>query len=91
MRKLSVLIVVAGSVGLSSTAAYAQEESTDQQVDMETGRMMDSNKDGIITPAEFERLSSDSAQWDALDTNQDGMLDASEQRSGFARKPLIRK
>jgi EF hand len=52
-------------------------------------RLMDLNRDGVISRKEFVRHNADRAGWRKLDVNGDGMLDAVEQTAGVRPGPRI--
>jgi EF hand len=52
-------------------------------------KLMDVNRDGVISRAEFVRHNADRARWRELDISGDGMLDAVEQSAGITPGPRI--
>jgi hypothetical protein len=52
-------------------------------------KLMDVNRDGDISRAEFVRHNADRARWRELDISGDGMLDAVEQRAGVTPGPRM--
>ena len=85
-------IVVLALGALSVTAAAADNlRVTPGGESAAAGRLaalMDVNRDGAISRAEFRRHNADRARWQALDSNGDGMLDAAEQ-AGVRPGPRI--
>ena len=56
------------------------------QFNMATSHIMDVDKDGKITKAEYMKHSNDMAAWEKMDANKDGMLDENEIKAGFTDK-----
>ena len=83
MSKLRTVALLAGCLGLIGSAAAAQEQAPRQGLTIDQARIMDANRDGRITEAEFLQASSDRALFAQLDTNFDGVLDSREQRAGI--------
>ena len=87
MSRLHTAFLTAACIGLTCSAATAQEPQSQQGLTLDQARMMDANRDGKITEEEFLRASSDRDLFAQLDTNFDGALDTEEQRSGI-RVPI---
>ena len=83
MSKLRTAALAAGCLGLIAPAAAAQDQTPKQGLTIEQARMMDADRDGRITEAEFLAASSDRALFVELDANFDGVLDSKEQRAGL--------
>ena len=83
MSKLRTAALAAGCLGLIASAAAAQEQAPKQGLTIDQARMMDADRDGRITEAEFLAGSSNRALFVELDTNFDGVLDSKEQRAGL--------
>ena len=83
MSRLRTVALMAACLGLIGSAATAQEQAPRQGLTIDQARMMDANRDGRITEAEFLRESSDRALFARLDANFDGVLDSEEQRAGI--------
>lgn len=83
MSKLRTIAILTGCLGLIGPAAAAQDQAPRQGLTIEQARMMDADRDGRITEAEFLKASSDRALFTQLDANFDGVLDSSEQRAGI--------
>ena len=86
-------IVVLALGALSVTAAAADNVRVTPGADDAGARrlaaLMDVNRDGVISREEFGRHNADRARWQALDSNDDGMLDAAEQATGLRPGPRI--
>ena len=80
MSTFRTALIVAGCLGLACSAAAAQEKEPARGLTHDQARMMDADRDGRITQAEFLQQSSDKALFTQLDTNFDGVLDNEEQR-----------
>jgi hypothetical protein len=85
MSKLSVVFVSMGFLYLLPFPVAAQEKSPDGVV-AATVKQLDASNDGVITQEEFMAQHPDEELWKKLDTNQDGVLDAAEQKQGFTPK-----
>ena len=85
MSKLGVVFVSVGFLYLLPFPVAVQEKSPDEVV-AATVKQLDANNDGMITMEEFMAQHPDEELWKKLDTNQDGVLDAAEQKQGFMPK-----
>lgn len=83
MSKLRTVALATGCLGLIAAAAAAQDQTPKQGLTIDQARMMDADRDGRITEAEFLAGSSDRALFVELDANFDGVLDSKEQRAGL--------
>ena len=84
---------VLASAALLATAAAAENldvtPGSDQAGAERLAKVMDVNRDGVISRAEFRRQNADRARWRALDRNGDGVLDTAEQAGGLTPGPRI--
>lgn len=95
MLKPTLLLAVTACLGLGSVPAAAQDleaRVTDQtnqnlRLDAMTLKRMDTNKNGMISRAEFLRRLPDESAWRARDTNRDGHLDEDEQQAALEFAP----
>lgn len=76
--------------GLTSTAFAADGSPFPGGLTLEQARMMDADKDGRISKAEYRRQSEDMTAWSELDANDDGFLDQDEQRQSIRPAPFVR-
>jgi Ca2+-binding EF-hand superfamily protein len=74
------LLLVFACLAASATVA-AQQASP--KLTVEVVRAMDSNRDGRITKAEFDRASGSADLFESVDVNGDGILDAKEIRANI--------
>lgn len=90
MLRFAVVLV---SGALSMTAAAADDvrvaPGADDVSASRLAALMDVNRDGVISREEFGRHNADRARWQALDSNDDGMLDGAEQATGLRPGPRI--
>jgi EF hand len=81
------------SSALLATVAAADDPRTTPRGDRVGAqrliKLMDVNRDGVISRAEFARQNADRARWRELDISGDGMLDAVEQAPGVTPGPRI--
>jgi hypothetical protein len=81
------------STVLLATAAAADSPSLTPAGDdagvQRLTKLMDLNRDGVISREEFVRHNADRARWRQLDINGDGMLEAVEQAAGVTPGPRI--
>lgn len=86
--------IVVLALGALSVAAVADDKvrvtpGADDAGTRSLATLMDVNRDGVISREEFRRHNADRARWQALDRNEDGMLDTAEQATGLRPGPRI--
>lgn len=72
MKNLRFIVVLAVTLGASS-AVVALSDTTG-----ELWKILDTNKDGVISKEEASASQEVSSQWSLLDLNQDGVLSEKE-------------
>ena len=81
------------SSALLATVAAADDPRTtprgDQVGAQRLIKLMDVNRDGVISRAEYVRHNADRTRWRQLDINGDGMLETMEQEAGVTPGPRI--
>lgn len=83
MSKLRTAIIAAGCLGMMCSASVAQDRASAQGLTVDQLRMMDADRDGRVTQAEFLNGSSDRSLFAQLDANLDNVLDSEELRAGI--------
>ena len=89
---LRFVFFLVSSAFLATVAAADDPRATprgDQVGAQRLIKLMDLNRDGVISRAEFVRHNADRARWRELDISGDGMLDAVEQSAGVTPGPRI--
>jgi hypothetical protein len=89
---LRFVLFLVSSALLTTVAAADDPRTTPRgdQVGMQRLiKLMDVNRDGVISRAEFVRHNADRERWRELDISGDGMLDAVEQSAGITPGPRI--
>jgi EF hand len=81
------------SSALLATVAAADDPRTTPRGDRVGAqrliKLLDVNRDGVISREEFARQNGDRARWREFDISGDGMLDAVEQAPGVTPGPRI--
>jgi len=88
MNTLRFLFVVTGCLALTWPAVAADGPLGSGPLTLHQARMMDANKDGVISNQEYAKQSPDMMAWSEMDANGDGILDADEQRRNVRHAPI---
>ncbi len=81
MEKLSVTLIATLLLGITQSAVAANVPPA-SGLAVRVAKVMDANRDGVITRDEFLSVSRDEALWTRLDIDGDGVIDADELRRG---------
>lgn len=95
MLKPTFSLAVAVCLGLGTVPVTAQDleartidrANQNLRLDAMTLKRMDTDKNGVISRAEFLRRVPNEAAWRTRDTNQDGILDEGEQQATLELAP----